>query len=158
VRRLGHHLPTLHNLRTDNDKGNNMSAAVTLTGRLGSDPEIKFSKDGKAIANLRVATNKRRRLDSGEWEDIDTTWWRVTAFGALAENIADALSKGDAIIVVGNIKQRDWEDTNTREKRSAMEVIANQAGPDLSRVKAKPKAATGDPWAAAPAQSSDIPF
>jgi single-strand DNA-binding protein len=134
-----------------------MSAPITLTGRLGADPDIRFSKEGKAIANLRVATNKRRKLDSGEWEDIDTTWWRVSAFGALAENIADALSKGDAVIVVGNIKGREWEDHNTKEKRTGFEVIANSVGADLARAKPKAKA-TSDPWAAAPAQSSEMPF
>jgi single-strand DNA-binding protein len=136
-----------------------MSAPITLTGRLGAEPEIRFSKDGKAIVTMRVATNKRRKLDTGEWEDIDTTWWRVVAFGTLAENIGDTLSKGDAVIVVGNIKGREWEDHNTKEKRTGFEVIANSVGADLERAKPKNKAKTeADPWNTPPAPSSEIPF
>jgi single-strand DNA-binding protein len=136
-----------------------MSAPITLTGRLGTEPEMHFSPSGKAVVTMRVATNKRRKLDSGEWEDIDTTWWRVVAFGTLAENVGDALEKGQAIIVVGNIKGREWEDHNTKEKRTGFEVIANSVGPDLARAKPKNKAKTeADPWNTPPAPSSEIPF
>lgn len=135
-----------------------MTAPITLTGRLGADPDMKFTKDGKAIANLRMATNKRRKLDNGDWEDVDTTWWTVSAFGTLAQNIADTLAKGDAVIVVGNIKQREWTDKTTGDKRTAMEVIANQVGPDLSKGKPKTVSSQADDVWGAPAPTHEVPF
>lgn len=135
-----------------------MTAPITLTGRLGADPDMKFTKDGKAIANLRMATNKRRKLDNGDWEDVDTTWWTVSAFGTLAQNIADTLAKGDAVIVVGNIKQREWTDKTTGDKRTAMEVIANQVGPDLSKGKPKTVNSQADDVWGAPAPTHEVPF
>lgn len=137
-----------------------MSAPITLTGRLGADPEVKFSQAGKAIANLRVVTDRRTKSDGGDWTSVDVTWWRVSAFGATAENVAETLSKGDAVIIVGTVKGREWEDVKTGEKRTAIEVTANHIGADLSKVKSAPKvqASTDDPWATTPVQSSEIPF
>lgn len=137
-----------------------MSAPITLTGRLGADPEVKVSQTGKTIANLRVVTDRRTKSDGGDWTSVDVTWWRVSAFGATAENVAETLSKGDAVIIVGTVKGREWEDVKTNEKRTAIEVTANHIGPDLSKTKSahKVQASTDDPWATTPVQSSEIPF
>ena len=112
-----------------------MSAPITLTGRLGADPEIRFGATGIAILKLRVVTSGRKKTDSG-WEDVDTTWWSVTAFRQLAEHAADSLSKGDEVIVVGKVKQRQYE-TPEGEKRSITEVTADQIGPNLRSATAK---------------------
>lgn len=139
-----------------------MTAPVTLVGRLGQDPELKFSATGMAVAKLSVVTS--RRVKNGDtWEDADTTWWNVTAFRRLAENVAESLRKGQAVIVVGKVKQRSWE-TPEGEKRSVMEVLADAIGPSLewdtaSVVKAQrgPAPTPGggrlledDPWATGP--------
>ena len=113
-----------------------MSAPITITGRLGADPELRFAASGTAIAKLRVVTNSRKK-DGDQWVDVDTTWWSVTAFKQLAENIAETLTKGDLVIVVGTVKSREWEDQKTGEKRTIFEVLANHVGPDLGRAAAK---------------------
>lgn len=106
-----------------------MSAPITLIGRIGTDPEIKFGQAGNAVLKFRVVTNARRQVD-GKWEDVDTSWWSVTAFRQLAENLAESIKKGDTVIVVGKIKQRTYE-TPQGEKHSIVEVLAESVGPDL---------------------------
>lgn len=138
-----------------------MSAVTTLVGRLGADPEIKFTANGNAICSLLVVTDQRFKDDEGKWQSKDTSWWRVTAWRQLAENCADSLSKGDLVIVQGRVKQRQYE-TAEGEKRSSWELEAQSVGPDLSRVAVKinraerasgkgdyeaAKAALDDPWA-----------
>lgn len=115
-----------------------MSAPITITGRLAADPEMKFSPNGTPIAKLRVVSSRRKRTEAGEWVDTDTTWWHVTAFKAAAEGATERLAKGDAVIIVGTIKGREWE-TPAGEKRTVMEVTADHIGADLSR----PRKGTG---------------
>lgn len=141
-------------------EGNQVSAPVTLTGRVGADPELKFSKTGTAVLNLRVVTNGRRKTDAG-WEDVDTTWWRVSAFKQLAENAAESLSTGDLVIITGKVKAREWMDKDGG-KQVSWEVTADHIGVDLVRVKASSsrverasKPAVDDPWS----QQDDVaPF
>ena len=137
-----------------------MSTNVTLVGRLGRDPEIKFTANGNALCSITVVTDQRFKDDSGKWQSKDTSWWKVTCWRALAENVAETLQKGDLVIVSGKIKQREYE-TAEGEKRSVWEVEASAVGPDLSRNAAKinrtertgkaefeaAKAAMDDPWA-----------
>jgi single-strand DNA-binding protein len=113
-----------------------MSAPITIQGRLGADPEMRFAASGMAVANLRIVTNGRKN-DNGTWVDVDTTWWRVTCFKKLAENVCESLTKGDLVVVVGTVKSREWEDPKTGEKRTAFEVVANVVAADLSRTTAK---------------------
>lgn len=139
-----------------------MSAPITITGRLGADPELTFAPSGVAIAKFRVVTDRRIK-DGDEWKSTDTTWWNCTAFKALAEGMCEELAKGDLVIVVGNVKSREYE-TREGEKRTVWEVTANNVGRDLSRP--RKGAGTrpvneGDPWATAaagPPQQGDIPF
>ncbi len=122
-----------------------MSTPVTLTGRLGQDPELKFGNNGKAIARFSVVTS-RRVLDktTNTWTDEDTTWWNCTAFGPLAENIAESLEKGCLVIVVGRAHNESWNDKNTGEKRTAMKVIADEVAPSLRFATAKIQKAQRD--------------
>jgi len=84
-----------------------VSAPITLTGNLGADPELKFGASGIAILKARVVTSGRKKdEESGKWIDVDTTWWTVTAWRQLAENAAETLRKGDEVIIVGKVKQR----------------------------------------------------
>lgn len=111
-----------------------MSAVITLTGNLGADPELKFGATGIAILKARVVTSGRKKdEESGKWIDVDTTWWTVTAFRQLAENAAETLRKGDEVIIVGKVKQRQYE-TPEGEKRSVTEVTADWIGPNLKKV------------------------
>lgn len=111
-----------------------MSTDITLHGRLGQEPELRYAKTGTAVVKLSVVTNVRRK-DGDAWVDADVTWWNVTAFKTLAENICETLKKGDEVIIVGKVKQRTWE-TPDGEKRSTFEVTADHVGPDLARATA----------------------
>lgn len=116
-----------------------MSAPITLTGRLGGAPELRFSQNGKAVASFSVVTD-RRQLDrnTNEWTSTGTTWWRCTAFGELAENLCETFpDKGAAVIVVGRVEEESWEDKQTGQKRTAMKVLVDDIGPSLKYATAK---------------------
>lgn len=115
-----------------------MSTQVNLVGRIGQDPELKFGNNGKAIARFSVVTSRRvLNRDTNEWSDEDTTWWNCTAFGPLAENIAESLTSGCAVIVAGRTFSESWNDKNTGEKRTAMKVIADDVAASLKYATAK---------------------
>lgn len=132
-----------------------MSAQITLVGRLTADPELRFTPNGLAAARFTVATSRRRRNQAGEWEDTDVTFWPVVAWDQLAEHIAETLTKGAAVIVVGQAHQNSWT-TDDGQKHTRIEVRCDAVGPNL-RWPAKPaqrvKPETGaqapaeDPWA-----------
>jgi len=94
---------------------------VLLIGNLGADPEIKYSANGNAIANLRLATTEGRKNRDGEWEDV-TEWHKVVIFGKLAETCKDYLRKGSKIFIEGRIQTNSWED-QSGQKRYSTEVV-----------------------------------
>lgn len=128
-----------------------MSFTSTFVGTLGADPELKFGADGKARVILRMVTKTSYKQD-GQWMTSDESWWTVVAFGRLAENIAESLTKGSSVIVSGKAKTRTWE-TPEGEKRTQTEIVASALGPNLAwataRVSKNPKEGAGDtdPWA-----------
>ena len=94
-----------------------MVNSVVLVGRLGTDPELKYSKDGKAIATFRLAVDRRSRRG----EEKQTDWLTIATFGAVAENCAQYLSSGSLVAVEGQVRSHQWE-TDTGEKRSSVEI------------------------------------
>lgn len=116
-----------------------MSTNVTLTGRIGGPPELKFSQNGKAVATFSVVTDRRQlNRQTNEWESTGTTWWRCVAFGELAENLCETFAdKGAAVIAVGRVEEETWNDKNTGQKRSAMKVVVEEIGPSLKYATAK---------------------
>ena len=94
---------------------------VMLIGNLGSDPEIKYSQSGTAIANLRIATAENRKNSDGEWEER-TEWHRLVLFGRQAEISKDYLHKGSKIYIEGRLQTRSWEDQNG-QKHYSTEVV-----------------------------------
>lgn len=122
-----------------------MSAPITLKGRIGKDPEIKFTPNNIAICNLSVVTNGRKQVN-GEWKDVDTSWWDVKAFGAIAEAIVDTVQKGQLVTITGTIKQTNWVD-NVGNKRSSYEVLVDSIAQQVSPAKyhgQKPKQKTSE--------------
>jgi single-strand DNA-binding protein len=94
-----------------------MSTVVTLTGRLTADPELRFSASGAPVARFTVVTSRRvKDKQTGEWSDAETSFWDCVAFGQLAENVAESLAKGTAVIVTGRAAQEEWE-TKVGQKR-----------------------------------------
>ena len=96
---------------------------VLLIGNLGSDPEIKYTPSGTAIANFSLATSDRRKDASGEWEET-TEWHRIVLFGKQAETGRDYLKKGSRIYLEGRIRTNSWDDQNG-QKQSRTEIIGN---------------------------------
>ena len=96
---------------------------VIILGRLGADPESRFSQSGMQIVNLNLATNDRRRGPDGEYVE-KTEWHRIVVFGRQAESCAKYLRKGRQVLIEGRIQTRSWEDSNGN-KRWTTEILAN---------------------------------
>ncbi len=95
---------------------------VILVGRLGGDPDIRYSPNGTAIARFSLATNERVPAGEGNWEDR-TEWHRIVAFAKLAEVCGNYLAKGRLVFVDGSIRSNQWEDAQG-QKRTTVEIIA----------------------------------
>ena len=102
--------------------------SVTLVGNITRDPELRFTPSGQAIATFGIAVNRRFQRN-GQWEE-QTSFFNITAWGTLGENASNSLNKGARIIVNGRLEQRSWE-TQEGEKRSVVEVVADEIGPSL---------------------------
>jgi single-strand DNA-binding protein len=103
-------------------------STVTIIGNLTSAPELRFVASGQAVANFGVAVNRRWQKD-GKWQE-QVSFFRVSCWATLAENVAQSLDKGARVIVTGRLEQREYE-TNEGEKRSVVEIIADEVGPSL---------------------------
>lgn len=103
---------------------------VTIIGNATRDPEIRHTSSGLQIASFGVAINQRKKNDAGQWEDGETSYFDITCFRELAENVAETISKGTRVIVAGTLKQSSWE-TPEGDKRSKIEIIADEVGPSL---------------------------
>ena len=104
--------------------------SITIVGNLTRDPEIRYTASGQANARLGIAVSRRwQNRQTNEWEER-TSFFNVVAWGDMAENISDTLGKGNRVIVNGRLEQRSWE-TDQGEKRSVVEVVADEIGPSL---------------------------
>ncbi|MCD6570745.1 MAG: single-stranded DNA-binding protein [Deltaproteobacteria bacterium] len=97
---------------------------VILVGRLGKDPEMRFTQNGRPVTNFSIATNENWRDQSGERQER-TEWHRIVTWGKLAENSAKLLSKGKLVYIEGRLQTRLWDDRDGN-KRYTTEVVANQ--------------------------------
>src|SRR5919106_367489 len=109
---------------------------VVIVGNLTDDPELRYTPAGQAVANFRVAVNRRTRDESGQWRDGETSFFRVNAWRNLGENIAESLTRGSRVVVVGRLRSRSWE-TPEGDTRSATEIEADEIGPSLRWATAK---------------------
>lgn len=103
----------------------------TVAGNLTADPEVQFTKAGKAVAHFTIA-HAPRRLDreSGSWVDGETIYLRCNAWGSTGENIAESLHKGDRVIAAGSLIQRSYEDS-AGVTRTVVELDVDEIGPTL---------------------------
>jgi single-strand DNA-binding protein len=97
---------------------------VILVGNLGRDPEVRYTPDGAAIANVSIATTSKYKNKAGEMVE-ETEWHRVTFFGRLAEIVGEYLKKGRSIYVEGRLKTRKYTDKDGVEKY-ATDIIASE--------------------------------
>jgi len=135
---------------------------VVLTGRLTRDPELKAMNDGTPILALRLAFGTRRKDPAtGQWGD-QSNYVDVTMFGTRAESLSRFLEKGRLIGVEGRLRWSEWDDKNNGEKRSKIDVIADNIEPLGSRgegsggVYSAPSAPEDKP--AIDPDDKDIPF
>jgi single-strand DNA-binding protein len=155
---------------------------ITIVGNLTGDPELRFIASGAAVVNFTVASTPRQfDKQANEFKDGETLFMRCSLWRDTAEHVAESLTKGMRVVVVGHLIQRSWE-TNG-EKRSEKELQVDEIGPSLRYATAKvtrverggggggytPPAATqpaaaqsgagaySDPWAA-DAASDEPPF
>jgi single-strand DNA-binding protein len=113
---------------------------VTITGNLTDDPELRFTPNGNPVANFRLAVTARVK-DGDSWRDGDTSFFRVNVWRQLAEHVAESLTKGDRAVIIGRLKSRSWE-TPEGDKRSVVEVEADEVAPSLRWAIAKPERAS----------------
>jgi single-strand DNA-binding protein len=149
---------------------------VVVVGNLTDDPELRFTPQGVAVANFRLAVSRRVKDESGQWKDGETSFFRISCWRQLAENVAESLTRGSRTMVAGRLRMRQWE-TQEGEKRSVVEIEADEVGPSLKWATAKVERTSrggaggaggrggdggGDEWAAdAPAAApveEEVPF
>jgi single-strand DNA-binding protein len=145
---------------------------VILVGRLGRDPELRYTQGGQPVANFTVATNESWTNRDGERQER-TEWHRIVAWGKQAEFCGNYLSKGRQVYIEGRIQTREWEDAKG-EKRRTTEIVAQtiqglgprgeagaesgprgEAGAESGLREEEPSASPG---AAPPSEEDDIPF
>jgi single-strand DNA-binding protein len=102
---------------------------VTLTGNLTDDPELRFTPNGVAVANFRLAVDQRV-WDTDGWKDGEPSYFRINVWRDQAEYVSRSLHKGARCVVAGRLKSRSWE-TPEGQRRSAVEVDADEVGMSL---------------------------
>ena len=110
---------------------------ITVIGNLTSDPELRFTPSGAAVANFTVASTPRTfDRQSQEWKDGETLFMRCSVWREAAENVAESLTRGTAVIAQGRLVSRSYE-TKEGEKRTVTEMQVDEIGPTLRRATAK---------------------
>lgn len=103
---------------------------VTAAGIIATTPRHIQTEEGLDITSFRLASNRRRYDDElQQWVDVDTNWYTVVAFRALAANAEKSLKKGDRVVVSGRVRIRDWE--HDSGSGTSVEVEADALGHDL---------------------------
>lgn len=97
---------------------------VILVGNLGSDPEMRYTPNGKAVTSFNIATNRRYSTSGGESKE-ETDWFRVSVWGKQAEQCNQSLSKGKQVYVEGRLHARSWEGQDG-QMRTSLEVNAER--------------------------------
>jgi single-strand DNA-binding protein len=142
---------------------------IVVIGNLTSDPELRFTPSGAAVAKFTVASTPRSfDKASGEWKDGEALFLRCNIWRQPAENVAESLTRGMRVMVQGRLRQRSYE-TREGEKRTVVELEVDEVGPSLRYATAKVNKATrgsssgggdygrasqpadDDPWASKPA-------
>jgi single-strand DNA-binding protein len=144
---------------------------ITVVGNLTSDPELRYTQNGLAVANFTIASTPRTfDRAANDWKDGEALFLRASVWREFAEHVAGSLTKGSRVIATGRLRQRSYE-TKEGEKRTSIELEVDEIGPSLRYATASVTRAAGgarqggggqvggpsggndEPWAAsAPAQ------
>ena len=110
---------------------------ITVVGNLVSDPELRYTPTGVAVANFRVASTPRTfDRQANEWKDGDSLFLTCNVWRQAAENVAESLQRGMRVIVMGRLHQRSYE-TREGEKRTVFEIEVDDVGPSMRNASAK---------------------
>ena len=100
-------------------------AKVMIIGNLGRDPEMRYTPNGRPVTEFSVAVGHRSRdAQTGEWQDDQTDWFRVTVWGERAERTAEQFRKGNKVFVEGRFRTREFEGRDG-QKRVSLEITAD---------------------------------
>jgi len=104
--------------------------SITISGNMTRDPEMRYTPSGVSKVSFGVAVNRSwRNQQTQEWDE-QTSFFNVVAWRQLAENVGASLAKGSRVVVTGRLEQRSWE-TEQGEKRSVVEIVADEIAPSL---------------------------
>jgi len=105
-------------------------STVTVVGNVTRDPEMRYTPSGVAKASFGVAVSRRwQNRTTQEWEE-QTSFFNVVCWRDMAENVCESIGKGARVVVNGRLEQRSWE-TENGDKRSVVEIVADDIGPSL---------------------------
>lgn len=123
---------------------------VTLIGRLGVDPEVRYTPSGSAVTNIRLATSRRwKDKQTGEQREA-TEWHRIVFFNRLAEVAGEYLKKGSLTYIEGNIRTQKWQDQSGQDRYTTeivaeqMKMLDNRSGGTSNFNEAQPNQATSE--------------
>lgn len=97
---------------------------VMIIGRLGRDPEMRYTPSGRPVTTFSVATSRTWTTSEGE-RKVETEWFNIVAWGSLAEICKQYLTKGQVVYVEGRLQTRHWDD-NEGNKHTSVEIVANE--------------------------------
>jgi single-strand DNA-binding protein len=104
---------------------------ITVVGNLTSDPELRYTQNGLAVANFTIASTPRTfDRASNDWKDGDALFLRASVWRDFAEHVAGSLTKGSRVVATGRLRQRSYE-TKEGEKRTSIELEIDDIGPSL---------------------------
>ena len=120
---------------------------ITVIGNLASDPELRFTASGHAVANFTIAQTPRSYdKQTSQYVDDETLWFRGSVWREAAENVAETLTKGMRVVATGRLKARSFEDKKTGQTRTNWELDVDEIGPSLrwatAQVNRKPRSGT----------------
>ena len=103
---------------------------VTVIGNVTRDPELRFTPSGQAIATFGLAVNRRwQNRQTQDWEE-QVSFFDIKCWAQMGENVGESVQKGTRVLVTGRLEQRSWE-TDNGDKRSKVEVVADEIAPSL---------------------------
>ncbi|HEY6010359.1 MAG TPA: single-stranded DNA-binding protein [Nitrospirota bacterium] len=131
---------------------------VILLGNLTRDPEVRYTPNGIAVASFAIAVN--RKYKQGDETKEEVSYIDIVVFGKQAESCGQYIGKGDSVLVDGRLQQRRWDDKETGQKRSKVEVVAQSVNfmPKRSSAGTGGGHAQAEPMPEAPVDEGEIPF
>lgn len=115
---------------------------ITVIGNLTADPELRYTQNGRAVANFTIASTPRQfDRQANEWKDLEALFLRASAWQEMAEHVAGTLTKGMRVIAQGRLRQRSYQDREGNQ-RTAIELEIDEIGPSLRYATAQVTRAT----------------